>query len=65
MKLFLREVREQKGFTIRGLSDKSGVAINQIERMEQNSINPTIETICKLARALGVPASVLFSCDDK
>lgn len=64
MKLYLREIREEKGLTIRGLSDASGVAINQIERMEQNSINPTIETLCKLAKALGVPASVLFSCDE-
>lgn len=64
MKLYLREIREEKGLTIRGLSDASGVAINQIERMEQNSINPTIETLCKLAKALAVPASVLFSCDE-
>lgn len=64
MKIFLAQIRNDKNMSIRALSEKSKVAKSHIEKIEAGETNPTIVTMCKLARALGVPITELFSCDD-
>lgn len=57
----LYRVREEKNYSIRRLADISGVSKSQIERIELNQSNPTITTLCMLAKALDVPPSDLYS----
>lgn len=64
MKLFVDMIRTEKGMSMQELSEESGVAKSYIQRLEAGEdANPSIQVICKLARALGVEASELFSCD--
>lgn len=49
--------------SIRMLAEKSGVAKSYIEKIEANEANPTVEILCKLAKALDVPVCSLFDCE--
>ena len=63
IKIFLSEIRNKKWISTRELAAKSGVSRSHIQRIESGESNPTIETMCKLARALDVSVYELFSCD--
>lgn len=57
------DVRNSKGMSIRELSKLSGVAKSHIEKIEAGTTSPSVDIMCKLARALDVPVYSLFSCD--
>lgn len=59
MQIRLKEIRTQKGISIRELSKISGVSKGSIEKMEGQNPNPRIETICRIANALRVELSKL------
>lgn len=63
MKIYLDIIRNQKSISIRALAEKSGVAKSHIEKIEAGETNPTIDVMCKLAKALDVPVGDLFTCD--
>ncbi len=57
----LKEIRIQKGLTIRELANKANVAYSYISELENlNKSNPSKETMDKLAKALGVTVAELF-----
>jgi transcriptional regulator with XRE-family HTH domain len=56
----IREVREEKGLTLRELSDRTGLTLNGISRVELGRTTPTADTIWALAHGLGVEPGVLF-----
>lgn len=57
----LKEIRIQKGLTIRELANKSNLAYSYISELENlNKSNPSKETMDKLAKALGVTVAELF-----
>ena len=59
--LVLRTIREEKGFSQLKLAKKSDVPQSYISELEAGlKKNPGIETLKKLARALGVPVSELL-----
>ena len=49
-----KRVREEKGFTVRGLAEKSGLATSTISKWENGSHLPDLEALDKAAVALGV-----------
>lgn len=49
-----KKVREEKGFTVRGLAEKSGLAPSTISKWENNASLPDLEALDKAAVALGV-----------
>ncbi len=55
MEIKLRQIRISKGLSYRKLAALSGVSFTQIEKIESGiAHNPKLETVCKLAKALGV-----------
>ncbi len=56
----LKEVRKARNETQESLSNKSGVTLSQIARIETVKINPSLSTIFALARALKVKPRDLF-----
>lgn len=52
--------RKQKGLTQKQLAEKIGTTDSAITRYESDSREPSIETITKIAVALGVPVSKLI-----
>lgn len=59
MDLRIKEVIKEKGMTITELSDKMG--INRVNLSNMVNGNPTVETLNKIATALNVPITELFS----
>lgn len=57
----LRYAREKAGLTKRALADRSGVDIGQLSRWERSErgVRITVETLLRLARALGQPVGWL------
>jgi len=55
------KVRLEKGMSLKTLSDKSGVSKSHIQKIEARETSPSLEVMCKLAKALGVPVRDLFS----
>nr|BAL52703.1 XRE family transcriptional regulator [uncultured prokaryote] len=57
----LRRIREQKALSLRQLEQLSGVDYSTISKLETGeSRNPRLETIVRLAQALGVDLSELI-----
>lgn len=51
----IKEIRMQKGLTQKQLGDKCGIADANIRKYENGKQNPKMETLQKIADALGVP----------
>lgn len=49
-----KEARLRKGFSIQELSEKSGVTLNSIYRLENDKNTPLLSTVELLADALGL-----------
>lgn len=55
----IREIRKARGLTQKELGEKAGIAEPTIRRYELGKLNPKIETVKKIADALGVEAWTL------
>lgn len=57
----LVKLRKEKGFTQEGLARKANISYHTLIKIESGGIkNPTIETVIKLAKALGVTTDKLL-----
>ena len=56
----LRRLREQRGFSLRVLSERSGLAINTLSLIENGKSSPSVSTLQQLAMALEIPITSLF-----
>ena len=63
MKIHLQKIRWEKNYSIEKLAKMSGVSSAQISRIENGLSMPTIETLCKLAKALKCEANDLYDYD--
>ncbi|MCZ7624468.1 MAG: hypothetical protein C3F12_07870 [Candidatus Methylomirabilota bacterium] len=48
----IRELRQQRGFSLRQLSEQIEVSPSAIHKIEQNLISPTLGTVLKIAKGL-------------
>lgn len=60
----LRQLRHERGFSLKQLAQLTGVSIGLISQVERNQIDPSLDTLRKLAKALDVPLFSLFSQPD-
>jgi transcriptional regulator with XRE-family HTH domain len=56
----LKALRERRGLTQEQLAEKSGVSRTYLARLETGRQDPTLSTLEKLAKALGVKAGRLL-----
>ena len=56
----LNQLRTREALTQRDLSERTGLTIAAISRIEQNQVEPRLSTVRKLANALGVHPSQLI-----
>jgi transcriptional regulator with XRE-family HTH domain len=57
----LRELREARKASMRGLATKSGLSANALSMIERGRTSPSVSTLYKLADALGVPITEFFA----
>jgi len=63
MKIRLKELRNEKGWTQEQLADASGVGRSYISEIESGIYNPTADIICKLCKALNCTPNDLIQCE--
>lgn len=56
----LREVREERGWTLEQTAERAGLHPVSLSRVETGSVNVTVATLVALTRALGVELASLF-----
>ncbi len=57
----IRRIRQEKGISQDRLSKDADLALNTIVKLENDeSTNPTMDTLEKIAKALGVQVTELF-----
>lgn len=56
----LKAKRQAKGWTLKQLQDASGIDYTHIVKIEGGKLNPTIETLDKLAKAMNCRLAVDF-----
>jgi transcriptional regulator with XRE-family HTH domain len=56
----IRQLRKTNQLTIRQLANGCDLSPNAISLVERGEVAPSVATLCKIAHALGVPASSLF-----
>lgn len=59
----IKQIRKEKGFTQKKLSELSGINEAQIRRYELGGANPKIETVKKIAQALDVSIEAIYGFD--
>ena len=57
----IRELREQRGLTLRALAGLSGLSLNAISLIERGENSPTVSSLHLLAAALGVSITTFFA----
>ena len=60
MRYLIWELRTAQNLTLRQLEEKSGVSKTQINVIENGRANPTIDTLERIAAALGVSVPELL-----
>ena len=56
----VRRLRAKKGLSQKALADKVGISVSYVSMLERGQRSPPLETIEKMARALGVPPPSLL-----
>lgn len=59
----LREIREERGLSIRGLGRLSGLSANALSVIERGKSSPSVSTLYKIASALEIPITSFFQSD--
>lgn len=57
----IRYFRERQGLTLEDVAAESGLSVSYVSRLETNARNLSLKSLDKVARVLGVPASVLIA----
>jgi transcriptional regulator with XRE-family HTH domain len=56
----VREYRNQLGFTVEQLAERSGISKGMVSKIENAQASPSLGTLVKLAAAISVPLTSLF-----
>ena len=59
----VRTQRNKKKMSVKELAERSQITPGMISQLESNKANPSIKTMTRIADALSIPVSVLFSDD--
>jgi transcriptional regulator with XRE-family HTH domain len=59
--LRLRELREERGMSMRSLASASGLSANALSMIERGKASPSVSTLYKLSDALGISVTAFFS----
>lgn len=59
----LRELRHERGLSLRNLARTSGLSTNALSMIERSRTSPSVSTLYKIADALGVPITAFFRLD--
>jgi transcriptional regulator with XRE-family HTH domain len=56
----VKRLRSRKKMSQKALADRVGISVSYVSMLERGQRSPPLETIEKMAKALGVPPAVLL-----
>ncbi len=56
----LRQLREERGYSIREVARQSGLSANALSLIERGKTSPSVSTLYKVSKALGEPITSFF-----
>lgn len=56
----IRSFRKEKNTTLQKLADKTGLSVGYISQIERNLVDPSLSSLRKISKSLGIPAYILF-----
>jgi transcriptional regulator with XRE-family HTH domain len=56
----VRRLRKKRGMSQQGLAQRAGLSREYVARLETGQHNPSLGTLQKIAKALGVPVTALL-----
>ena len=59
----IRELRDERGLSLRALAEDCGLSVNAISRIERGESSPTVSSLHRLALGLKVPITDFFRSD--
>jgi transcriptional regulator with XRE-family HTH domain len=59
----LRELRQERGMSMRALARASGLSTNALSMIERGRTSPSVSTLYKISDALGVPITAFFRAE--
>ena len=59
----LREIRTERGLSIRGLAERSGLNVNTLSLIENGKTSPSVSTLQQVAAALDAPMTAFFESE--
>jgi transcriptional regulator with XRE-family HTH domain len=65
MALLLRQWRERRGYSLRGLGERAGVSYPHLHGIETGKLDPRLSTLERLARALGITVRDLLPTEPR
>jgi transcriptional regulator with XRE-family HTH domain len=65
MDILLRHWRERRGYSVRTLAEHAKVGFSTVTKIENGHMSPTVETLERLAKALGIRVRDLFPTDER
>lgn len=60
IKMLVKQMRWEKNYTLRELERMTGVGHSTLSKIENEEVMPKVDTLCAIARGLGVPVTDLF-----
>lgn len=60
IEILLKQIRQEKGITLKKLSERSGVSTSHIGDIENNFKMPSLIVVVKLAKALDIEVTELY-----
>jgi transcriptional regulator with XRE-family HTH domain len=60
----IKSIRESKNITIEQVAERSGLTLNQLDRIESDKNQPSLSPLIKIARALGVRLGTFLDDSD-
>lgn len=60
VEILLKEIREEKGYSLEQLSKITGISKSHLNYIERNEKEPTISVIVRIAMALNVKIEELY-----
>ncbi|MCJ0930007.1 XRE family transcriptional regulator [Virgibacillus halodenitrificans] len=61
----IKNLRVAQNLSLKQLSEKSGVSVSMISQIERNKTDPTLTTLYKICKGLGVSISSFLEKDDQ
>lgn len=59
----LHEIRDARNLSLRELAKATGISKAQLNRIENGQSDPTLKTMCRIAKALNMQIEDVFWCD--